>query len=221
MGQTETPFDEQRPDAVHLREFPPPCSRAPERASFGRSPTTTRCFDRRPRTPSGACSPRESSPIRASGPRATDSHPRPSARPRCRTPCHPPSPSTTCVAPPEQPVAKVPAAFERRCIPPDCVAPRSNMPNILPRRALSGGHLAALGATRGFTTGCEGLLRRSPKPGRRQCRVRTPPSCKPPHHGLIRVTLHVVPDPHPSISRKCCSPSGKCSSRAFTSSTLG
>ena len=53
-----------------------------------------------------------------------------------------------------QPVAKVPAAFERRCIPPDCVAPRSNMPNILPRRALSGGRLAALGATRGFTTGC-------------------------------------------------------------------
>ena len=39
---------------------------------------------------------------------------------------------------PWQPVAKVPAAFERRCIPPDCVAPRSNMPNILPRPALSG-----------------------------------------------------------------------------------
>ena len=57
---------------------------------------------------------------------------------------------------PQQPVAKVPAAFERRCIPPDCVAPRSNMPNILPRPALSGGRLAALGATRGFTTGCQG-----------------------------------------------------------------
>ena len=57
----------------------------------------------------------------------------------------------------QQPVAKVPAAFERRCIPPDCVAPRSNMPNILPRRALSGGRLAALGATRGFTTGCQGV----------------------------------------------------------------
>ena len=45
---------------------------------------------------------------------------------------------STAQAPGWQPVAKVPAAFERRCIPPDCVAPRSNMPNILPRRALSG-----------------------------------------------------------------------------------
>ena len=35
----------------------------------------------------------------------------------------------------------------------DGVAPRSNMPNMLPRRALPRGRLAALGATRGFTTG--------------------------------------------------------------------
>ena len=32
------------------------------------------------------------------------------------------------------------------------VAPRSHMANMLPRRALSGERLAALGATRGFTT---------------------------------------------------------------------
>ena len=53
-----------------------------------------------------------------------------------------------------QPVAKVPAAFERRCIPPDCVVRRLHMPNMRPPHALSGGRLAALGATRGFTTGC-------------------------------------------------------------------
>ena len=57
---------------------------------------------------------------------------------------------------PEQPVAKVPAAFERRCIPPDCVVRRLHMPNMRHPHALSGGRLAALGATRGFTTGCEG-----------------------------------------------------------------
>ena len=34
----------------------------------------------------------------------------------------------------------------------DGVAPRSNMPDMLPRRALPRGRLAALGATRGFTT---------------------------------------------------------------------
>ena len=33
------------------------------------------------------------------------------------------------------------------------LAPRSHMANMLPRRALSGGRLTALGATRGFTTG--------------------------------------------------------------------
>ena len=49
---------------------------------------------------------------------------------------------------------KVPAAFERRCIPPDCVARRLHMPNMRPPHALSGGRLAALGATRGSTTGC-------------------------------------------------------------------
>ena len=56
----------------------------------------------------------------------------------------------------QQPVAKVPAAFERRCIPPDCVVRRLHMPNMRPPHALSGGRLAALGATRGFTTGCQG-----------------------------------------------------------------
>src|SRR5438034_9872037 len=37
--------------------------------------------------------------------------------------------------------------FGRRCIPADCVAPPSNIPDILGRRALSSGRLAALGAT--------------------------------------------------------------------------
>ncbi len=56
----------------------------------------------------------------------------------------------------QQPVAKVPAAFERRCIPPDCVVRRLHMPNMRPSHALSGGRLVALGATRGSTTGCQG-----------------------------------------------------------------
>ena len=57
----------------------------------------------------------------------------------------------------EQPVVKVPAAFEQRCIPPDCVVRRLRMPNMRPPHALSGGRLAALGATRDSTTGCEGM----------------------------------------------------------------
>ena len=50
---------------------------------------------------------------------------------------------------------KSPAAFDRRCVPPDCVARRSNIPDILPPRALPGGRLAGLGASRDF---CHGLL---------------------------------------------------------------
>ena len=53
-----------------------------------------------------------------------------------------------------QPVVEVPAAFERRCIPPDGVVRRLHIPNMRPPHALSGGRLAALGATRGSTTGC-------------------------------------------------------------------
>src|SRR5438093_1784095 len=40
-----------------------------------------------------------------------------------------------------------PSAFERRCIPSGCVAPPSNIPDILGRRALPAGRIAALGAT--------------------------------------------------------------------------
>src|SRR4029453_14046376 len=40
-----------------------------------------------------------------------------------------------------------PSAFERRCIPAGCVAPSSNNPDILGRRALPSGRLAVLGAT--------------------------------------------------------------------------
>jgi CubicO group peptidase (beta-lactamase class C family) len=42
----------------------------------------------------------------------------------------------------------------RRCIPQDCVAPRSNMANILTRRALSRGRIAGLGAAPTCTSGC-------------------------------------------------------------------
>src|SRR5438046_10323372 len=48
---------------------------------------------------------------------------------------------------------ETPAAFGRRCIPADCVAPPSNIPDILGRRALSAGRLAALGATPDFHHG--------------------------------------------------------------------
>ena len=41
-----------------------------------------------------------------------------------------------------------PAAFDERCIPAACVAPRSNTDGILARRALSVGRIARLGATR-------------------------------------------------------------------------
>jgi hypothetical protein len=51
---------------------------------------------------------------------------------------------------------ETPAAFGRRCIPADCVAPPSNIPDILGRRALSAGRLAALGATPDFHHGLLG-----------------------------------------------------------------
>jgi putative PIN family toxin of toxin-antitoxin system len=43
--------------------------------------------------------------------------------------------------------------FGRRCIPADCVAPPSHIPDMLGRRALSSGRLAALGATPDFHHG--------------------------------------------------------------------
>src|SRR5881396_2595032 len=48
---------------------------------------------------------------------------------------------------------ETPPAFGRRCIPADCVAPPSNIPDILGRRALSSGRLAGLGATPDFHHG--------------------------------------------------------------------
>ena len=45
------------------------------------------------------------------------------------------------------------AAFDERCIPTGCVAPRSNTPGILGRRALPAGRLARLGATPDFHHG--------------------------------------------------------------------
>src|SRR6266513_3682572 len=54
---------------------------------------------------------------------------------------------------------ETPAAFGRRCIPADCVAPPSNIPDILGRHALSAGRLAVLGATLDLH---HGLLRSGP-----------------------------------------------------------
>ena len=51
-----------------------------------------------------------------------------------------------------QPVAKVVTAFDRPCIPADCVATRSHTPGMLPHRALSGGRRNGLGARATFTT---------------------------------------------------------------------
>ena len=53
-----------------------------------------------------------------------------------------------------QPVAKVVTAFDRVCIPADCVAPRSHTPGMLPQSALSGGRSPGLGARGTFTTDC-------------------------------------------------------------------
>ena len=55
---------------------------------------------------------------------------------------------------PYQPVAKVVTAFDRPCIPADCVALRSHMSNMLPQSALSGGRRNGLGARGTFATGC-------------------------------------------------------------------
>ena len=46
-----------------------------------------------------------------------------------------------------------PAAFDRCCIPPACVAPRSHTAGIFPRRALPDGRITGLGATRDFHHG--------------------------------------------------------------------
>jgi ankyrin repeat protein len=49
-----------------------------------------------------------------------------------------------------------PSAFERRCIPSGCVASPSNIPDILGRRALPAGRIAALGATMDLHHGLQG-----------------------------------------------------------------
>ena len=55
-------------------------------------------------------------------------------------------------AAPWEPAARAPLHSSSDASPLNCVAPRSNMPNMLPRRALPDGRLAALGAARRFTT---------------------------------------------------------------------
>ena len=49
-----------------------------------------------------------------------------------------------------------PAAFDRRCIAPGCVAHRSNTPGMLPLRTLAAARFTALGATRHFHHGLLG-----------------------------------------------------------------
>ncbi len=51
-----------------------------------------------------------------------------------------------------QPVAKVVTAFDRPCIPADCVAIRAHTPGMHPNRALSGGRRNGLGARATFAT---------------------------------------------------------------------
>ena len=63
-------------------------------------------------------------------------------------------------------MAKVVAAFDRPCIPADCVAIRSHTPGMLPNRALSGGRRNGLDARETFTTGCYGLPQRTERPAR-------------------------------------------------------
>jgi hypothetical protein len=53
---------------------------------------------------------------------------------------------------------ETPAAFGRRCIPADCPVPPSHIPDMLGRRALSAGRLAALGATLDFHDGLPGAM---------------------------------------------------------------
>jgi hypothetical protein len=54
-----------------------------------------------------------------------------------------------------------PTAFVRRCIPSGCVAPPSNIPDILGRRALPAGRIAGLGATSDLHHGLLGPKNRS------------------------------------------------------------
>ena len=68
-----------------------------------------------------------------------------------------------------------PAAFDRRCIPPGCVPPRSNTAGILPRRALPTGRITGVGATLDFHHGLLGTIelyrQPRPAPGGRKRRV--------------------------------------------------
>ena len=72
------------------------------------------------------------------------------------------------------PWQKVPAAFERPCTPAGGAA-LSTMPDMLRRRALPAGRLAALGATRGFATGRQG----APASERRRSRAKPRPIAAP------------------------------------------
>ena len=76
-----------------------------------------------------------------------------------------------------------PTAFGGRGILSGGVAPRSNMPNILPRRALPARRLAHLGATRDFHHGLLGTGRVSPDP-----------DCLAPHQAMVHGAEQVAAD---------------------------
>ena len=68
-----------------------------------------------------------------------------------------------------------PAAFDGRCIPPGCVAPRSHTAGMLPRHALPDGRITCLGATLDFHDGLLGALAGSNSPRRRSAPLTPPP----------------------------------------------
>ena len=85
------------------------------------------------------------------------------------------------------------AAFGGRCIPAGCVAPPSNMPDILGRRALPAGRLARLGATPDFHHGLlAGLLAAATLAA--GCSQTAPPARRPP--SLLLVTVDTLRADH-------------------------
>src|SRR5712692_4672729 len=86
-----------------------------------------------------------------------------------------------------------PAAFGRRCIPPGCVTPLSNIPDILGRRALPGGRIAALGATPDLH---HGLLRAEQR-AERKPRATSPTRSA----GTFRVEEATIADLHRAIQQ--------------------
>jgi Oligogalacturonate lyase len=88
------------------------------------------------------------------------------------------------------------AAFDGRCIPAGCVAPPSNTPGILGRRALPAGRLARLGATPDFHHGLLGAPKPASIPGEGGLFIAPPaaqaPATEPPREWIDPDTGHRV-----------------------------